>query len=189
MQLMSFPRSLSSRRRGAGIHGFLDQCSSQTGKPYTDAACGGPGARHLATYPRSADEDGLESGSGRVLPANSRASPSCMGSPRGGSMNDAPTVHGSRDGGGMYRRRRNVAGPRPLCSRSRRRRLRRGGRRTPAGAGRRCGISSGGERHLVGMRVPQRTEPAIGIPATRIDGLAAPPIAFGTKAATGCASR
>ena len=102
-------------------------------------ASGGPDTRHAGTYPRSADEDGLESGIGRALPANSRASPLCMGSPRGGSMNDELPVRKSRDGSRWSGRRRVVIEPRPRRWRSWHRRVCRGGRGTPAGAGRRCG--------------------------------------------------
>ena len=42
-------------------------------------ASGGIRTRRAGRYPRRMDEDGLESGIGRALPVNSRASPICMG--------------------------------------------------------------------------------------------------------------
>ena len=101
------PRSQDHR------HGALRRLRS--GASRDGPASGGPGTHHAGPYPRSADEDGLESGIGRALPANSRASPLCMRSPRGGSMNDEPPMRKSRDGSRWSGRRCVVIEPRPRC--------------------------------------------------------------------------
>ena len=200
------PRSQDHR------HGALRPLRS--GASRDGPASGGPDTRHAGTYPRSADEDGLESGIGRAPPTNSRASPLCMGSPRGGSMNDEPPVRKKSRRQPMERtapcRHRTattvlakltsagVSGRSRHSCRSRET-MRAGmtqrlpgvchcGRRGVGNAAPSMDFSLR-EKAPCMARVPQCTGPAIGAASARTDGSEAPPVAIGAKPATGYAWR